>query len=68
MKTAPELKDRIRAARDSKGLTQAQVAERLSKLLGRTVLQLEISRWETGARKPQAASVAMLEKVVGKLR
>lgn len=56
--------ERIRAARESRGLTQEVVAERMSHALGRPVRQAEISRWESGGRVPSAATLRIIEQVL----
>lgn len=53
------LKDRIRAARDAAGLTQAQLASRVY------VSPLTLSRWERGANTPHATTRRQLAVALG---
>ena len=55
---------RLRALREARGLTQVELAERMTEALGRPVKQAEISRWESGGRAPNAATARMLEQAI----
>ena len=54
----------IRAAREARGWTQAELAEALSRVLGRQVTVPEISRWENGGRVPRPSMMLVLRQVL----
>ncbi|MGD0790116.1 MAG: helix-turn-helix transcriptional regulator [Terracidiphilus sp.] len=57
----PELRDKIRALRDSLGVSQRHFAERVN------VRQTQISAWERGAERPSADSLIALGNITENL-
>lgn len=57
------LGDRIKALRKSKGMTQAQLSEKLNGQFGLKTDRVMISKWETGFQTPVFSTLACLAKV-----
>ncbi|WP_222851806.1 helix-turn-helix domain-containing protein [Phytoactinopolyspora mesophila] len=56
MESGKPIWDVIRHARDGKGLSQRELAERLAAVSGKTsVTRDDVKRWETGKRIPRPA-------------
>jgi len=64
MRPLPTPGERLRSLREARDMTQAELAERMTAALGRPVKQGEISRWESGGRVPNAATLRLLEQVL----
>lgn len=54
-----ELKDRLRAARRSAGLTQREVARRLG------IAAASVAQWEIGRSRPDITRLALLAEIYG---
>jgi transcriptional regulator with XRE-family HTH domain len=60
-----ELRSLFRTLRASRGLTQTDVAKRLSKLLGRKTTLWWVSRVERGIKRPNADELTALVELLG---
>lgn len=60
----PGLPQRLTDARLARGFTQTQLAQRLALLSGHEIHPGRISEWETGQKRPSAADLRLLTRIL----